>query len=103
MLRGFISVQCGMSRWCVNKRLYAGASDHARQLTALLNDDVGDIVLAEGISKYTTDWTNVYTGGKLVAIPRTVSQASLILSYCNEHKIPVVPQGKCRQYLTILF
>lgn len=43
---------------------------------------------------YNVDWMKKYRGkSRLVARPKTTRQISQILKYCNENKLPVVPQG----------
>ena len=45
------------------------------------------------IEKYTIDWTKVYRGGTVVCFPRTTEDVSEILSFCDTHKVGIVPQG----------
>lgn len=46
------------------------------------------------IKKYNNDWMDKYHGNSgLVLLPHKISQISSILSYCNNQKLGVVPQG----------
>ena len=46
------------------------------------------------IDAYNTDWTRKYRGqSSCVLRPKTPSEISRILAYCNQHSIAVVPQG----------
>ena len=48
----------------------------------------------EDLSFYNEDWMRKYKGqSKLVLRPKSVEKVSLILNYCNDEKIAVVPQG----------
>ncbi|PKY22829.1 FAD-binding domain-containing protein [Rhizophagus irregularis] len=48
----------------------------------------------EELMPYNVDWMKKYRGkSRLVARPKTTRQISQILKYCNENKLPVVPQG----------
>ena len=49
---------------------------------------------SEDLSFYNEDWMRKYKGqSKLVLRPKSVEKVSLILNYCNDEKIAVVPQG----------
>ena len=44
--------------------------------------------------KYNTDWLKNFIGkGKLILNPKSTSEVSKILSYCNSQRIALVPQG----------
>lgn len=48
----------------------------------------------EELEKYNTDWMKKYKGkSSLALLPKTTQQVSQILSYCNQRKLAVVPQG----------
>jgi hypothetical protein len=91
------------------------ASDHVAGLRKLFNNNNStsstsnssssgsNVILTEAedgdLSKYTIDWTKVYRGGTVVALPRSTQEVSAIMTYCHEHRIGVVPQGtvcKCK-------
>ena len=82
-----------IGRRIVTSRLtYArSVSSHSKNLINMIGED---IVYSEDINKYTTDWTQLYSGGSAVVKPYTVSNVSKLLEYCNNERIPVVPQGK---------
>ncbi|CCF60725.1 hypothetical protein KAFR_0L01170 [Kazachstania africana CBS 2517] len=49
---------------------------------------------SENLSLYNEDWMRKYKGqSKLVLKPKSVEKISLILKYCNQEKLAVVPQG----------
>lgn len=55
------------------------------------NDVITD---AEAMQQYNTDWMNKFHGQSALALrPRTTQQVSQILAYCNDRRLPVVPQG----------
>ncbi|KAL5612975.1 hypothetical protein BROUX41_003947 [Berkeleyomyces rouxiae] len=57
-------------------------------IDGVTTDATGDI------APFNEDWMRKYRGqGRLVLRPTTTEQISQILSYCNEHKLAVVPQG----------
>ena len=46
------------------------------------------------LDSYNQDWLKIHKGNsKLVLKPFSSDQVSQILAYCNQQKIPVVPQG----------
>ncbi|KAI7904808.1 FAD linked oxidase [Cokeromyces recurvatus] len=46
------------------------------------------------IIQYNTDWFNLYRGSSsLCLFPTSTDQVSKILTYCNQHRLAVVPQG----------
>jgi len=46
------------------------------------------------LKKYNTDWLNLFIGSsKVVLNPKTTTEVSKILSYCNSQRIGVTPQG----------
>lgn len=47
----------------------------------------------DDITKYTTDWTKLYTGGGIVVKPSSDAEVSDILKYCENNNLKVVPQG----------
>ncbi|KAJ8908469.1 hypothetical protein NDN08_005178 [Rhodosorus marinus] len=48
----------------------------------------------EDLASYNKDWMNQYFGkSKLALRPKTTEEVSQLLRYCNEKRIPVVPQG----------
>ena len=49
---------------------------------------------AETIAPFNRDWLRQYHGhSRLLLQPRSAQEVSQILTYCNEHRISVVPQG----------
>jgi FAD/FMN-containing dehydrogenase len=51
-------------------------------------------ILTTNLSKYNTDWLDQYHGSStLVLRPTSSHQVSQILSYCDQERIGVVPQG----------
>eukprot|EP00736_Rhodelphis_marinus_P013960 Rmarinus@m.18131 len=58
---------------------------------------LGDAAVVTGkddLEIYNTDWTGDYRGQTTLAVrPESASQVSKILSYCNERRLAVVPQG----------
>lgn len=51
-------------------------------------------ILTESLEFYNTDWTSKFVGqSNLVLKPSTNEEVSVILKYCNDNKIAVVPQG----------
>eukprot|EP00536_Pseudo-nitzschia_multiseries_P015538 jgi/Psemu1/263030/estExt_Genewise1Plus.C_9060007 len=53
-----------------------------------VNDETGSL------EKYNVDWTGHYRGfSSIVVRPNSTDEVSRILSYCNEHRIGIVPQG----------
>lgn len=54
----------------------------------VIDDDV------DMIKSYTTDFTRKYSGhSSVVLTPQTHEQVRAIIQYCNERKLPLVPQG----------
>jgi (R)-2-hydroxyglutarate---pyruvate transhydrogenase len=74
-------------------------SDHVKHFKSILGDDAAVIDgvsqdAADDIEVYNRDWMKKYRGHtKLVLRPMTTEEVSRILKYCNENKLPVVPQG----------
>lgn len=51
-------------------------------------------VLTSDLTKYTRDWQNLYGGeGSIVLFPKSTSEVSLLMRYCNDERLEVVPQG----------
>ena len=43
---------------------------------------------------FSRDWTGKYGGSaSIVLLPKTTEEVSKLLSYCNEQRLAVVPQG----------
>ena len=54
----------------------------------------GAITAPSEIQSFVTEWRDKFVGATpLVLMPKTTEEAAQILSYCNEHRIKVVPQG----------
>ena len=54
----------------------------------VIDDDV------DMIKSYTTDFTRKYTGhSEVVITPTTHEQVREVIQYCNERRLPLVPQG----------
>lgn len=61
---------------------------------SVLNDDNNVITNEQDLDFFNEDWMRKYKGqSKLVLKPKTTEQVSLILKYCNDNKLAVVPQG----------
>lgn len=55
---------------------------------------VSTVQNAEDLKPYNQDWMNKYRGtSQLVLKPKTTEQVSKILSYCNDRRLAIVPQG----------
>ena len=51
-------------------------------------------VLTNDLDGFNTDWLKKYKGNSsLVLRPKTTSEVSKILKYCNKNKLAIVPQG----------
>ncbi|MCJ1440986.1 MAG: hypothetical protein MMC23_001472 [Stictis urceolatum] len=49
---------------------------------------------SDDIEPYNSDWMRKYRGRTRVVLkPASTSEVSQILTYCNTHKLPIVPQG----------
>ena len=49
---------------------------------------------ADEVSPFNVDFTRKYSGQcKVVVTPKSTEEISAVLKYCNEHNLPVVPQG----------
>jgi FAD/FMN-containing dehydrogenase len=54
----------------------------------------GVVTEADALEGYNTDWMGKFKGNSSVALrPKTVEDVSSILRYCDQERIPVVPQG----------
>jgi len=54
----------------------------------------GVVTDAEEILPWNSDWTKKFVGqSKLMLKPSSSEEVAAILSYCNQHKIAIVPQG----------
>lgn len=85
-------------RFCSNPppARYATVSDEdVRAIRSILHNDPSAIEKnPDALHSVNTDWTRHYKGNaELLLKPSTVDQISSILSYCNEKRLPVVPQG----------
>ena len=71
-------------------RAYTSARAH---LEALRGINPG--ILEDDHEGYITDWTNKFSQSveSVVARPSSTYEVSMLLKYCNEHRIAVVPQG----------
>ncbi|MGH8136927.1 MAG: FAD-binding oxidoreductase [Steroidobacteraceae bacterium] len=59
----------------------------------------GVLTAASDVEPYLTDQRRLYHGRALsVALPRSVTQISLLLAYCNDQRIGVVPHGGNTSY-----
>lgn len=52
-----------------------------------------DNVMKDDIEAYRTDWLRMYKKGSVVCFPKSTSQLSKLLAFCNLEKVKVVPQG----------
>ena len=58
--------------------------------------DAGELAVLTGddAKAYNVDWMNKYRGqGSVVLRPKTTSQVSEIMKFCDKENIAVVPQG----------
>ena len=52
-------------------------------------------IKTEDLSHYNNDWLGTVCGfSELVVCPSSVEEVSAVLTYCNERRLAVVPQGK---------
>jgi hypothetical protein len=88
-----------------NLRSFATNQITRGKYAQLNNDDIHffeeiltkDRILTDSqeLGVYNSDWMKKYKGNSPIALfPTTTEQVSKILSYCNEKKLAVVPQGE---------
>lgn len=65
------------------------ASLHGKLRSLLSEGKVEEV----DISKYTTDWTNLYHGGSIVVKPSTTEDVVKTINFCRQEKMSIVPQG----------
>lgn len=66
---------------------------HIAALTKMVEPN-GVTTDTAALKPFVTEWRDKFRGNTpLMLSPRTVSEAAKIISYCNQHKIPIVPQG----------
>ncbi|WP_019090403.1 FAD-binding oxidoreductase [Komagataeibacter europaeus] len=70
----------------------------ARQdLIARFTDMLGSVGVITGetdTASYCTDWRNLYHGRALAVLrPASTEELSRLVQFCNEHDVPMVPQG----------
>ena len=94
----FVRLGCWQSRTGLSgircQSMYSKAVDHKDYFVTLLG--AAHVLLdSADIAKYTHDWTSNYVSGNktIVCLPSTAAEVSQLLSYCNQHKIGVVPQS----------
>lgn len=70
------------------KKKFSNAYESLSQLQSLLGSNkLRSSALNDDISKYTSDWTKLYSGGSTVVFPTTVEDVSNILKFCNDKKV----------------
>lgn len=71
--------------------------DHLAYFRSVLGESnvlVSDSTEQFSLSKYNVDWMRQYRGdSKAVLRPDSTEQISKLLRYCNQHYLPIVPQG----------
>ncbi|MGH8199216.1 MAG: FAD-binding oxidoreductase [Steroidobacteraceae bacterium] len=71
--------------------------EHILGAQGILRGDAHDC--AADLEPYLSDHRRLYRGRALgVALPRTVAEVTALLTFCNEHRIGVVPQGGNTSY-----
>jgi FAD/FMN-containing dehydrogenase len=76
-------------------RRFSTAAD-LKQLcpASLVSGDGGESTSESSLAKYNVDWLSKYIGSSSIVVrPKSTAEVSAALAYCNEHRIPVVPQG----------
>jgi len=75
--------------------LSSPSSQDAEHLFQCMDQREGSVVTdPQTVDPYNTDWNKQYKGtSTLLLRPKTTSEVSAILKYCNEKKIGIVPQG----------
>jgi FAD/FMN-containing dehydrogenase len=72
--------------------------DLLEQLAARLGSDAV-LSAPQELSRYLTDQRALYQGrAAAVVLPRTVAQVAMLLAFCHEHRVGVVPQGGNTSY-----
>jgi len=80
-------------------RRYFGALQSPTQkdidyFESILNRKGSILTSPSDLEAYNHDWTNLYKGdASIVLKPKTKSELSQIVHYCNQNKIGIVPQG----------
>ena len=55
---------------------------------------ISNVLVEDGLDEYASDHTeDIVANPEIVVFPKTTKHVSLILSYCNENKIPVTPSA----------
>lgn len=68
-------------------------SEHISYLSHIVGEN-GAITEPNDLEPFVTEWRDKFVGHTpLMLSPKTTDEAAKIISYCNLHKIPVVPQG----------
>lgn len=81
-------------------RFATPTKDHVSHLRSLLSSTASllstldQTATEQELEGYNQDWMNKYKGkGPIVVKPKTTSELSEVLKYCNENGLAVVPQG----------
>eukprot|EP00892_Ulva_mutabilis_P012695 jgi/Ulvmu1/9799/UM056_0039.1 len=72
------------------RHLHSAALDHFRSIMG----DRGVAITEDALSSVNVDWTGNFKGdATAVLAPASTTEVSKVLSYCNDHCLPVVPMG----------
>jgi FAD/FMN-containing dehydrogenase len=68
------------------------SNQHVQQLTSIVG--AANVLLGDDTDSYSTDYRGVFKGKALAVVrPASTAEVSQVVVYCNQHGIPVVPQG----------
>ena len=82
--------QHGSNRVGLFRHLHSDARDYFLNVLG----DRGVLTSQDALSSVNVDWTGNFRGAATAVLaPASTAEVSKILSYCNEHYLPVVPMG----------